>query len=1026
MADHKKITLGILAHVDAGKTTLSEAILFRTGEIRRMGRVDHKDAYLDDSMIERNRGITVFSRQARFNVPRELLNSAYSDSGSSTCSGSGDKRYDDQQPEQNETVEVTLIDTPGHVDFAAEMERALSVIDYALLVVSGSEGVQAHTLTLFRLLRERKIPVLIFVNKMDIAVRSGDGIIAQLRERLSAGVVDFSSALSCSALMNHGKPSAAKVCKASAGIRDMSRDAADEETAVRREMLVDDLTLFSSDLAELVLEREEGAAPAFSCGNGLPVSDSEIAEAVRKCEIIPAVFGSALQSEGIEELLEMIARFTIAPEYGDKQAAQIYKVTNSSGGERLCFLKVTGGVLSTRDRVTVRSAHKERSDADAALSQDSFSAESRNLLSDKSQAYEWETKINQIRLYSGSKYVTAETAPAGTVCAVTGLGQAMPGDAVGCGVPAPDTRIRPYMVYKAEGPADMDPYLVMRDLVKLAEEDPALNVRWITKTREIEIRLMGQVQLEVLGTIIRERFGYDVTFGTGSVLYLETIDKIYEGFGHFEPLRHYAEVHVIIEPGERGSGITVDTVVPEDELARNWQRLITAHIYEKEHIGVLTGSPVTDVKITLAAGRAHDKHTSGGDFREATYRSIRQALMQARSEGHAVLLEPWSEYDIELPAQNVGRAMTDVQQMGGTQDMLEQDGDTARIRGRIPAAEMAGYQQILTGYTAGAGRLSCSPGGYAPCHNAEAVIEASGYDPGRDIDEPADSVFVSHGASDIVRWDIAPERMHVDSVLKKYLASRQGTGTLSSAAAGAGIGSGYAAGNSGSRREYTGGPDRSFDDVREESRRRAAADAELKMIFEKTYGSAKTNIRREARTVRAAGPEISGEQAAENEARNKEIRERLSRRAGSRLRDDKPDMILIDGYNLINADQYMTELSRKDMGAARDHLLERLSNYAGYTGNETIVVFDAYNVTDGEGSDEVILGVRVVFTRTDEPADIRIGKITDDARSRRIYVVSSDMLVQQDSFGHGALRISAREFLETLSDTEEEIRSRLK
>ena len=888
----KRLTLGILAHVDAGKTTLSEALLYTTGEIRKPGRVDHGDSFLDDDSIERNRGITVFSRQARFRA--------------------GD-------------TEVTLIDTPGHVDFAAEMERSLSVLDYALLVVSGSEGVQAHTKTLFKLLKERGIPVFVFVNKMDIAVRPKEDILAQMASELEAGMVDFS------------------------------------EAAAGTEAFTDAVTLYSPELAEIVLE------------GGMP-SDYQIADAVLKAEIVPCMFGSALKIEGIEELIEVIGRYTKAPEYGSEFGARVFKIADAEDGERLCFIKVTGGELKVRDRVKVNSASGE----------------------------EREEKVNQIRLYSGSRCANTDFAAAGTVCAVTGLGRALPGDGLGSEKPLKDSAIKPFMAYTVSGPEGLDPYILLRDLNKLTEEDPMLSASR-RADGSLEIRLMGQVQLEVLQTVIRDRFGYEVSFGSGSVLYLETVNGAYEGMGHFEPLRHYAEVHLIVEPAERGSGIVITSIVPEDELALNWQRLIMTHLEEKEHTGVLTGAPLTDVKISLAAGKAHDKHTTGGDFREATYRAVRQALMQAGADGKAVLLEPWCEYEIELPAQSVGRAMTDIRQMGGSQDGLEQSGDIARIKGRVPANEISDYQLTLAGYTSGEGRLSVTPCGYDVCHDAAKVIEEKAYEPERDTDNPADSVFVNHGGSDIVKWDEAAEHMHLGSVLK-----RRAQTTADPA--------GYAPRSNTAADENI--------DVKEAARRRAAAEKELRKIFERTYGASKETRRREVSEADyRKKPRISDEEAARNEARNQEIKARHEKK--TEKPDDRPVLILIDGYNLIFADGYLKDLSARDMGSARDQLIDRICNYAGYTGCETVVLFDAYNVPYGTGHEEVINGVRVMFTAEDEPADIRMGMMAAESRGRQVYVVTSDNLVQTDAWAHGALRISSREFLDMLARTEEEIRSHL-
>ncbi len=891
----KKITLGILAHVDAGKTTLSEALLYLTGEIRKAGRVDHGDAFLDDDPIERNRGITIFSRQARFNIKGDSAD-----------------------------TEVTLIDTPGHVDFAAEMERSLSVLDYALLVISGSEGVQAHTKTLYRLLKERNIPVFAFVNKMDIAVRHKEDILKELASDLDAGLVDFSGA------------------------------------AKRTEAFTDAVTLYSPDLAEAVLEEDA-------------ISDDEIADSVIKGEIIPCIFGSALKIEGVEELIEVLGRYTKEPERGIQFAARVFKTAASEDGERLCFIKITGGELKVKDKVKINSA-----------SEDECSEE----------------KVNRILLFSGSRCVPVDSAAAGTVCAVTGPARALPGDGLGAEAPLSGTSIRPFMVYSVKGPEGMDPYLLMKDLKLLAEEDPTLNVSR-NPDGSIDIRLMGQVQLEVLQTVIKDRFGYDVTFDTGSVLYLETIAGKYEGVGHFEPLRHYAEVHLIIEPGERGSGIVITSSVPEDELALNWQRLIMTHLYEKEHAGVLTGAPLTDVRITLAAGRAHEKHTVGGDFREATYRAVRNALMQARADGKAVLLEPWCRYEIELPARSVGRAMTDIRQMGGSQDELEQAEDTAKIKGRVPASEISDYQIVLSGYTSGAGKLSCIPCGYDECHNAASVIEEKGYDPERDVDNPADSVFVNHSGSDIVKWDEVADHMHIGSVLKSRAAAPV---------------YGYSPQINNSSVSL---------DAKEEAKRRIAAEKELRNIFERTYGTSKRTRYREAteRDYRNR-PEISEEEAARNEARNREIKARLEHKTEKRA--EKPVMILIDGYNIIFADEYLKDLFNRDGGSARDQLLDRLSNYAGYTGFEVTVVFDAYNVPSGEVHEEDRNGVRVVFTAENEPADIRMGIMTAAVKDRQIYVVSSDSLVQQDAWTHGALRISSREFIAELSRIEQEIRDHLK
>ena len=726
---------------------------------------------------------------------------------------------------------------------------------------------------------------------------------------------------------------------------------------------IDAVTFYSQDIAECVLEGE------------LPTED-QIAEAVLRRELVPCMTGSALKLEGIDELIDVIGRYTRMPEYGSVFGARIYKTAMAEDGERLCFIKLTGGELKVKDKVKVSSAAGKESS---------------------------EEKINSIRLYSGSKCVMTESAHAGMVCAVTGLSQAMPGDGLGSEPLQTSWSIKPYMVYSVSGPEGMDPYLLMKDLKILASEDPALNV---TRADDggIQIRLMGQVQLEVLSEVIRGRFGYEVSFDAGKVLYLETINDTFEGMGHFEPLRHYAEVHLIIEPAERGSGIVITSETPEDELAVNWQRLIMTHLEEKEHRGALTGAPVTDVRISLAAGRAHDKHTVGGDFREATYRAVRHALMQARAAGSAVLLEPWCEYEIELPSKNVGRAMTDIKQMGGTQDALDQLGDVSRIKGRVPATSIADYQLVLSSYTSGEGRIVCVPCGYDICHNAGEVIAASGYDPERDVDNTADSVFVNHSGSDIVRWDEAEGHMHIGSVLRRR---------------DAGIGESRDA----VQNRLYGRENKTYD-VKEEVRRRIAAEKELKRIFERTYGEIKNDRRREATEADyRKKPELSEEEAQKNAARNLEIREKHGKKTAQT--ESRPVLMLIDGYNLIFADEYLKELADRDIGSARDQLIDRISNYAGYTGFEVAVIFDAYKVPQGTGYEEEQNGIRVIYTAQDEPADIRMGKMAGSIKDRQIYTVSSDLLVQQDAFIHGALRISSRDFLAELTRIEEEIRERL-
>ncbi len=925
MIKEKQITIGITAHVDAGKTTLSEAMLYLSGELKSPGRVDHGSAFLDDDPIERQRGITIFSRQARFTT------------GKNEEHGQG-------------AAEVTLIDTPGHVDFSAEMERSLWVLDYALLVISGSEGIQSHTKTLYRMLRERGIPVFVFVNKMDIAIKSKEEILESLQDELGMPAVEFSRA------------------------------------AERPEEFIDDVTMVSQSMAEYVLENMQDDTAEKSRGEKAAdeLFDEKISDAVLAGEIVPVMYGSALRIEGVSELLEVIGKYTKPPAYKDTFGAKVYKTMTDKTGEKLSFIKVTGGSLNVRDNVSVKSP---------AISGRSQQVTNENGkmpgVSDGSDVRKT-AKINQIRLYSGNRFQTIDTAGAGMVCAVTGLGSVIPGTALGNEDPAADLSSEPFMIYSVIIPDGKDPHAVMGDMQTLSSEDPALCAEWSRDGSEILIRIMGEVQLQILQQIIRDRFGYEVGFGQGRVLYLETITDTYEGVGHFEPLRHYAEVHLIISPGERGSGIVITSDVAEDELALNWQRLIWTHLEEKEHTGVLTGAPLTDVHISIAAGKAHLKHTMGGDFREATYRAVRHAMMQAKRDGNMLLLEPWCEYEIELPAKDLGRAVTDIKQMGGIQSDLEQGEATAVIRGRVPSAKIEPYRQVLTGYTSGEGKLHVTQCGYDAACDADTVIEETGYDAEHDTANPADSVFVSHTGSDIVKWDEVFEHMHLTGVLK-----------------------------SGTRVE-----NRYIADPREAARRRMAAEKDLQRIFEMTYGQAKPKRYIESKTVTAGEDDLSEEEAADRAARNEEIRAKHEKKSAPG--DERPPLLLIDGYNLIFADEELKELSTIDAGSARDSLIERLVNYAGYTGMEVKLVFDAYKVAPGDGSTEKYSGVEVIFTAADELADVRIGRMADAAGTRRVYVVSSDRLVQQDVWTKGAMRISSREFLENLSRTEDEIRARLK
>ena len=973
MADTKLVTIGIMAHVDAGKTTLSEAMLYVAGELKQPGRVDHGSAFLDDDPIERERGITIFSRQARFSINEDFSR--------------GKQGASDAKDSTKNSTEVTLIDTPGHVDFSAETERCLWVLDYALLVISGSEGVQAHTKTLVRMLKERGIPVFVFVNKMDIAIKKKEEIVDILKEELDIPAVDFS-------------PTGGEKLT---------------------EEFIDEATLASPMLAEAVLE-------GMGESSEQSLTDGQIAVAIASGEIVPVMFGAALKNEGVAELLDVLGRFTKGFAQGqtgkeskaqagkEPFAAKVYKTMTTKEGERLSFIKITGGSLTVRDSVTIREPG----------ARDSNGANTR------------EAKVNQIRLYQGGKFRAVDTAGPGTVCAVTGLGNILPGTALGEEEPAAAFQAEPFMAYSVEVPESKDPHAVMDDMQILSAEDPALAASWSEDGRDILIRIMGEVQLEVLRQIIKERFGYQVEFGQGRVLYQETITDTYEGVGHFEPLRHYAEVHLVISPGERGSGVTITSDVPEDELAMNWQRLIWTHLEEKAHTGVLTGSPITDIHISIAAGKAHLKHTMGGDFREATYRAVRNAFMQARRDGAVQLLEPWCEFEMELPAASLGRAVTDIKQMGASQESLEQREETAVIRGRAPSAKMVPYRQTLTGYTAGEGKLQITQCGYDEAVGAEDIIEEIGYDPERDAANPADSVFVNHSGSDIVKWDEVQEYMHIPSVLRvRGEGGAEYDSEYDARAFGAASEGGAARGASWKYSDV---------DAKEAARRRQAAEADLKRIFEMTYGPLKPKAYKESRVITAGGADansktkavgnanssdslsqIDDNKAAESAARNEEIKAKHELKRGKHQSEatEQAPLLLIDGYNLIFADEELKELAGRDVGSARDSLIERLANYAGYTGMEVIIVFDAYKVVPGEGSAEKGSGVEIIYTAGNELADVRIGRLSKEAGSRRIYVVSSDRLVQQDVWTKGAMRISSQEFLAILTGTEEEIRARI-
>ncbi len=848
----KKLSAGILAHVDAGKTTLSEAILYLTGTIRALGRVDHRDAFLDTDDLERERGITIFSKQAVFRL--------------------GER-------------EVTLLDTPGHVDFSAEMERVLQVLDCAVLVISGTDGVQAHTLTLWRLLEKRGVPVFLFINKMDLAGTDRAALLENLRTRLGENCIDFSGG---------------------------------------RSVLLEEAATAAEDALTEYLDTGD-------------LSDGTLAGLIAERAIFPCWFGSALKLEGVEEFLAGLDRYAPCPVYPKEFGAKVYKIGRDAQGARLTYLKITGGSLRVKTQL---SGTDRRGDA-------------------------WEEKAEQLRVYSGTKFRPLDTAEAGTVCAVTGLSRTYAGQGLGYEAAGPAPELEPVLNYQLLLPEGADPHVVLDKLRTLEEEDPQLHIVWNERLQELHVRLMGQVQLEVLRRVIAQRFGLEADFGPGGIVYKETIAAPVEGVGHYEPLRHYAEVHLLLEPGETGSGLRFATACSEDKLNRNWQRLILTHLAEKPHLGVLTGSPITDMKITLTAGRAHLKHTEGGDFRQATYRAVRQGLMCARS----VLLEPWYDFRMELPGESLGRAMTDVQQMGGRFEPPETFGDTALLTGSAPASELGTYWQTLASYTRGRGRLSCTLRDYEPCHNAEEVIAALDYDPEADLENSPDSIFCAHGAGFPVRWDEVPGYAHLEGGYLEEDGEEAPEEPEVSHSAPRAV-----------------PPPRS----REEEK-------ELQAIFERAYGQ-----------VKRRGPD-PGEAF---HPRPKPLPSTEKRTVPAL--NGGPEYLLVDGYNIIFAWEPLKAAARDSLERARYLLMDLLCNYQGYQKCVVILVFDAYKVKGNPGSVEKYRNIHVVYTKEAETADAYIERATyqiaREGAARRVRVATSDNLEQLIILGHGAVRVSAREF----------------
>ena len=890
----KKLVIGILAHVDAGKTTLSEELLYLCGEIRKIGRVDHGDAFLDTYELEKERGITIFSKQA-------LL--------------------------KTENMEVTLLDTPGHVDFSAEMERTLQVLDYAILVINGMDGVQSHTMTLWRLLERYQIPTFLFVNKMDQQGTDHDALLNDLKQHLHENCVDFG--------------------------RTQDTDYGMYELTPEQ---LENIAVCEEDLLETYLETDI-------------VEDRDIVRLIVQRKIFPCYFGSALKEKGVKDFWNGVQQYTAEPERPTEFGAKVFKIARDEQGNRLTYMKITGGSLKVKTLLSSNS-------------------NGHILPGRKAEEAAWEEKADQIRLYSGAKYELTPEAEAGTVCAVTGLTRTYPGEGLGIEQESELPILEPVLNYQIILPDDCDPHQMLQKLRQLEEEEPQLHILWDSQLSEIHAQLMGEVQIEILKKMIWDRFHVAVEFGAGSIVYKETVAEPVEGVGHFEPLRHYAEVHLLIEPGEPGSGCQFFTACSEDVLARNWQRLILTHLEEKEHIGVLTGSPLTDVQITILTGRAHAKHTEGGDFRQATYRAVRQGLRKARN----ILLEPYYEFRLEVPAEMIGRAMADVQKMQGTFDAPEVEGETAILKGTAAVAQMRDYQKEVVSYTHGTGKLFCSLKGYAPCKNQDEVVQNIGYDPEADLENPTGSVFCAHGAGFVVPWDQVEAYMHLQSGVDmdeldseswyEDVESAQNPGT---AVDNANI-SGNISGKNG-KFSYSG----SYEE-----------EEELQAIFERTFGPMKRDRTAfQKKTVHSSTP-------------------------ATRYRAGKPrqeEYLLVDGYNIIFSWEELNELAKENIHAACDKLMDILSNYQGYRKCTLILVFDAYKV---EGHVEEIItyhNIYVVYTKEAETADQYIEKTVHRiGRQYQVTVATSDGLEQVIIMGQGAHRISAQGLKKEIEDTEKTAR----
>lgn len=870
----KRLCIGILAHVDAGKTTLSEAMMYTCGVIRKLGRVDSRDAFLDNYEMERERGITIFSKQAML-------------------------RTDD--------LEISLLDTPGHVDFSAEMERTLQVLDYAILVVSGMDGVQGHTRTLWKLLERYQVPTYLFINKMDQQGTDPAGLMTEIKEKLSDNCTDF-------------------------GTEDKSS-------------IYESAALCEEALLNQYLEQGE-------------ISDRDIARLIVERKIFPCYFGSALKMDGVKSLLDGIRNYGMCPEFGTELGARVFKILRDTQGSRLTYVKITGGALKVKDVLSYLPKNAE----DGQIAE----------------------KVNQIRIYSGEKYETVDVAEAGCICALTGLTGTYPGQGLGMEKDSPEPVLEPVLTYQMILPQEVHPAAFLPKLRMLEEEDPMLHVLWSEELQEIQVQVMGQVQLEILQRQIKERFDVLVVFGAGKIVYKETIADRVEGIGHFEPLRHYAEVHLILEPGEPGSGMQFILGCSEEMLDKNWQRLILTHLEERTHRGVLTGSPLTDVKITVAGGRAHLKHTEGGDFRQATYRAVRQGLMQAQS----ILLEPYYDFVLELPSEHVGRAMTDMSQREAETEAPEIDGNRALLKGRGPVSTLWNYAKEVAAYTRGEGSFSCVTGGYGPCHNAQEIVDEIGYIPEEDMANPTGSVFCSHGSGFYVEWDKVPQYMHVESVMGA---------------------SGETPDEESVWQEYQMRRSRE-----QESSEQWIGVDEVDRILDRTFYA----NRKEGFTPH------KGIAHRKRQTKQAQVREYGQGNAKPAIKREK--YLLVDGYNVIFAWEELNELAKVNIDGARGRLMDILCDYQGIRKCHLIVVFDAYRVKGHPTEISDYHNIHVVYTKEAETADQFIEKFAhENGRKYDVTVATSDGLEQIIIRGQGCGLISAREFEKEVASVKKGVVSRL-